>query len=177
MALTVTWQWHDSSYTSHISNLPLQICDTVLFHRLILTFVRAIFASRLMPSAYIRSHLHWFRGVTIDWVWIGHWIHWHDSEVQVIKALSLISTIHRSPHHPLSLPACHAFNSRSLATASRAHIVTVRLIQYIRSWFIVCTNNNIQKDRKTIEFCYKCQFKDLMQMYILLYINIFLFKD
>jgi hypothetical protein len=61
----------------------------------------------------------------------------HHSELRVITAPLLISTIHRSPQHPLSLStACCVFNSRSLATASNngdssascAHVDTVRLI-------------------------------------------------
>jgi hypothetical protein len=43
----------------------------------------------------------------------------HHSEPQVITALLLFSTIHRSPQHLLSVfPACCVFNSRSLAVAS-----------------------------------------------------------
>jgi hypothetical protein len=41
--------------------------------------------------------------VTVDGVWIGEWIYWQNLELQVIMALSLISTIHKSPQHPLSL--------------------------------------------------------------------------
>jgi hypothetical protein len=38
----------------------------------------------------------------------------HDSQVQVIRAPPLISTIHKSPQHPLSLfPVCYVFTSRS----------------------------------------------------------------
>jgi hypothetical protein len=68
----------------------------------------------------------------------------HHSELHVITALSPISTLHKSPQHPLSLfPACYVFNSRSLATASnsgdfsasRAHIVTVRWISH--NWTLV----------------------------------------
>jgi hypothetical protein len=45
----------------------------------------------------------------------------HAPELQEITALSLISTIHRSPQHPLSLfPACCVFTSRFLATASNS---------------------------------------------------------
>jgi hypothetical protein len=41
--------------------------------------------------------------VTIDGVWIGDSIYWpHDSELQIISAPPLISTIHKSPQHPLS---------------------------------------------------------------------------
>jgi hypothetical protein len=63
------------------------------------------------------------------------------SELQVITAQLLISTIHRSSQHPLRLfPACRIFNSRSLATssnngnssASHVHVVTVMLIS--RNW-------------------------------------------
>jgi hypothetical protein len=64
-------------------------------------------------------------------------IYIHHSELHVITAPLLISTIYRSSQHPLSLfPVCFVFNSRSLATvsnsgdtsASRAHVVTVRRI-------------------------------------------------
>jgi hypothetical protein len=49
--------------------------------------------------------------------------HLHHSELQVITALSLISTLYKSSQHMLSLfPACCAFNSRSLATASTVEI-------------------------------------------------------
>jgi hypothetical protein len=42
----------------------------------------------------------------------------HKPELQVITALSLISTIYKLPQHPLSLfPACYVFTSRSLSTA------------------------------------------------------------
>jgi hypothetical protein len=42
----------------------------------------------------------------------------HHSELQVTTALSLISTIHKSPKHLLSLfPACCVFIGRSLAMA------------------------------------------------------------
>jgi hypothetical protein len=56
----------------------------------------------------------------------------HHSELQVITAPLLISTIHRTPQHPLSLlPACCIFNSRFLSTdcnsgyssASRAQVL------------------------------------------------------
>jgi hypothetical protein len=44
----------------------------------------------------------------------------HNSEIlQAIAAPPLISTIHKSPQHPLGpFPACHVFTSRSLAKAS-----------------------------------------------------------
>jgi hypothetical protein len=44
--------------------------------------------------------------LTINGVWIGDSIYWrliHDSELQVITAPPLISTIHKSPEQPLSL--------------------------------------------------------------------------
>jgi hypothetical protein len=44
----------------------------------------------------------------------------HDSELQVITAPPLISTIHRSPHQPLGLFQPAVFTSRSLATASNS---------------------------------------------------------
>jgi hypothetical protein len=43
------------------------------------------------------------RGVTIDGVWIGYWIYWHNSELQIITAISLISSFYKSPQHTLSL--------------------------------------------------------------------------
>jgi hypothetical protein len=68
----------------------------------------------------------------------------HNSELQVTTALTLISTLYKSPQHPLSLSsACCVFNNRSLTTtsnsgdpsASRAHVVTVQRIS--RSWTLV----------------------------------------
>jgi hypothetical protein len=44
----------------------------------------------------------------------------HDSELQTITAPPLISTIHKSPQHPLSLFQPAVFTSRSLATASNS---------------------------------------------------------
>jgi hypothetical protein len=77
--------------------------------------------------------------------WIRYWIYWrtstHHLELQVITAPLLISTIHRSLQHSLSLfPACCVYNSHSLATAfdsgdssaSRFYVVTVRRIS--RNW-------------------------------------------
>jgi hypothetical protein len=61
----------------------------------------------------------------------------HNSELQVITRVQLISTSHRLLEHPLGLlRACCVFNNRSLATASnsgdslacRAHVVTIRRI-------------------------------------------------
>jgi hypothetical protein len=50
----------------------------------------------------------------------------HDWELQVITAPSLISTILKSPQHPLSLfPAWCVFTSRSLSTA-----LTVEILQF-----------------------------------------------
>jgi hypothetical protein len=71
----------------------------------------------------------------LDW-----WIGFIDlSQLQVITALSLISTLYTSLHVKSSL-ACSVSNTRSLATASnssdspasRAHVVTVRRIS--RNW-------------------------------------------
>jgi hypothetical protein len=58
-------------------------------------------------------------------VWIGELdlmtTYTHHSELPVITALSLISTLYTSPQKPLSLfPACYVFISRSLATASNS---------------------------------------------------------
>jgi hypothetical protein len=45
--------------------------------------------------------------------------HTQDSEVQIITAPPLISTLYKSPQHPLSLfPTCCVFINRSLSTAS-----------------------------------------------------------
>jgi hypothetical protein len=60
-----------------------------------------------------------FRGVTLDGVLIGYWIYWHHSELQVITAPPLISSLYSLLQHPLSLfPACYVLTSRSLSTAS-----------------------------------------------------------
>jgi hypothetical protein len=48
-------------------------------------------------------------------------IYSHDSELQALTTLSLISTLYKSPQHPLSLfAACCVFISRSLATVSNS---------------------------------------------------------
>jgi hypothetical protein len=62
--------------------------------------------------------------VIIDGVWIGYGSYWpltHNSELQVTTAPPLISTIHKSPQHPLSLlqPAVSS-TSRSLVRASNS---------------------------------------------------------
>jgi hypothetical protein len=89
----------------------------------------------------------WRCTIYIDGVWIGELdllnTCTHHSELQVITALSLISTLYKSQQHPLSLFQPTVFTSRSLATASnsgdciafRAHIVTVRRIS--RNWTLV----------------------------------------
>jgi hypothetical protein len=68
----------------------------------------------------------------------------HHSELQVIIALSLISTLYKSQQHPLShFSVCCVFNSRSLATSSnsgdssafRDHVVTARWTS--RNWTLV----------------------------------------
>jgi hypothetical protein len=71
-------------------------------------------------TAYKYCRVVW--SVTLDGVL--HWIldvlttYTHNSEVQVITAPSLISTIHKSPHHPLSLFQPDVFTSSCLVTAS-----------------------------------------------------------
>jgi hypothetical protein len=52
-------------------------------------------------SDLILSHI--YRCVTIDRVWIYWLLAPHDSELEVITLPPLISTIHKSPQHPLSL--------------------------------------------------------------------------
>jgi hypothetical protein len=64
------------------------------------------------------------------WLWTGFGLDWwidllttytNDSELQAITAPPVISTIHKSPQHQLSLfLACCVFTSRSLATASNS---------------------------------------------------------
>jgi hypothetical protein len=62
-----------------------------------------------------------------DW-WLGLltiYEYTHHTELQVITALSIISTIHKSPQHPLNpFPACCVFISRSLVAA-----LTVKVLQ------------------------------------------------
>jgi hypothetical protein len=59
-------------------------------------------------------------GVTTDGLWVGYWIHWHNSELHVITAPSLI-TLYKSPPYPLSLlPGSCVSISRSMATASNS---------------------------------------------------------
>jgi hypothetical protein len=65
--------------------------------------------------------LSWFRG---DHRWCLDWwmdlltTYTHDSELQALTTLSLISTIHGSPQHPISLfPACCVIPCHCLVTA------------------------------------------------------------
>jgi hypothetical protein len=46
--------------------------------------------------------------------------HTHHSELQVITALSLISTLHKSPQHPPRTLQLSVLTSRSLATVSNS---------------------------------------------------------
>jgi hypothetical protein len=59
----------------------------------------------------------------------------HHSELQAIAVPPLISTIHKSPQHPLSLcPACCVFTSRSLETGSNSrNSSTSRLKSFLHS--------------------------------------------
>jgi hypothetical protein len=57
----------------------------------------------------------------------------HHSELQAITALSLISTIHKSPQHPLSFPPCCAFTRRSLVTASNIGDSSASRVQVLSS--------------------------------------------
>jgi hypothetical protein len=58
----------------------------------------------------------------------------HDPELQAFTALSLISTIHKSPHHPLSL------SSLSSPSVSWQRLLTVEILQlhalifYLHRW-------------------------------------------
>jgi hypothetical protein len=61
--------------------------------------------------------------VTIDEVWIGNWICWHYSELQVITALSLFCTIYKPLGHGKSsqyslVISWQRIHSRALATLS-----------------------------------------------------------
>jgi hypothetical protein len=47
-------------------------------------------------------------------------IYKHDLELQAVTAPLLISTIHKSPQHPLSPSQPAVFTSRSLATVSNS---------------------------------------------------------
>jgi hypothetical protein len=71
--------------------------------------MQKLVTGRIMSNKQIVT----IQDVTKDWVWIGYWIYWHDSEPQVIQR-------HRtSPHLTTHLySACYVFTSRSLVTAS-----------------------------------------------------------
>jgi hypothetical protein len=77
----------------------------------------------------------------MDWILdlLTQYTHHSELQVWIITVLSLMSTIHWSPQHPLSFfPACCVFNSHSLATvsnsgdslASCAHIISVQQISH-----------------------------------------------
>jgi hypothetical protein len=59
------------------------------------------------------------------------------SELQVIKAPPLISTLRKSPQHPLNFPACCVFTSHSQATASYSGDSSVPLAQFLPSRTLV----------------------------------------
>jgi hypothetical protein len=74
----------------------------------------------------------------------------HNSRLHLITALLIISTLYKSPQHPLSLfPACFVFNSHSLAVASNSgnssashtHVITVQQISHNRT-LVNCPYNN-----------------------------------
>jgi hypothetical protein len=71
--------------------------------------------------------------VTVDGAWIGEWIYWpltHASEVQVLTAPPLISTVHKLSQHPLSpFPACFVFTRRSLTAASDMEILQLHALR------------------------------------------------
>jgi hypothetical protein len=81
----------------------------------------------------------------MDWIFDLLTTCTHYSELQVIIAPSLISTLYKSSQHSLSFffPACYFFSSRPLATASNsgdhsascAHVITVRRI--LRNWTLL----------------------------------------
>jgi hypothetical protein len=73
-------------------------------------------------------------GVTIDGLWTGYsiYVYWHNSELQVIRALSLNSTLYKSPQHQLSLLAIGCvLLSRSLATESNGGISSASSAQVL----------------------------------------------
>jgi hypothetical protein len=57
----------------------------------------------------------------------------HSSELQVITAPSLISILHKSPQHTLSLPASGVFTSRSLVTASNSGDFSASALFYLHN--------------------------------------------
>jgi hypothetical protein len=58
----------------------------------------------------------------------------HHSELRIITALSLTSTLYKSTQHPLSLfPACCIFISRSLATACNSGDYSISLAKVLSS--------------------------------------------
>jgi hypothetical protein len=75
------------------------------------------------------------KDVTIDGVWTGYWIYWHNSELQVIKAPLVISTIHKSLLQTLSClqPAV----SSTAVSWKRMLIVEILQLPALRS-FLSC---------------------------------------
>jgi hypothetical protein len=69
-----------------------------------------------LPIAQFNFNIVTCMSVVIDAVWIGYWIYGQNSELKVITALSLISTIYKSLLQTLSSPARNNFNSRFLVT-------------------------------------------------------------
>jgi hypothetical protein len=68
-----------------------------------------------------------------------------NSELQVITAPPLNSTIHKSPQHPLSLfPDCCLFTSCSLVTASNSEDSSASFVQVLTSQTLV--QNSLSTD-------------------------------
>jgi hypothetical protein len=83
-----------------------------------------------------RRGMDWILDLLTTWT--------HHSELQLITAPSLISTLSKSQQNPLSLfPACYIFNSRPLTTATNSgdpspsytHVVALRRI--FHNWNLV----------------------------------------
>jgi hypothetical protein len=84
-----------------------------------LTWSSVLMASQ--KSAFILLRCRGDRRRGMDWRLDLLSTYTHDSELQVITALSLISTLYKSPKHPLNLfSVCHVFVSRSLGAASNS---------------------------------------------------------
>jgi hypothetical protein len=103
---SVPWSWLDTVRFMSLDIWREQIrschgITNLLFLMCIAAAAAAAAVGNWCQNAICRNTVMYF-AVTTDGVWIGYWIYWHNSELQVITTLSLISTLYKSLAHTKS---------------------------------------------------------------------------
>jgi hypothetical protein len=70
--------------------------------------IRSLFL--VMKFEHERKHVMIYGCMNIEVISIGYWIYWHNSELQIITALSLISTLYKSPRRLLNFSSLLCLN-------------------------------------------------------------------